>query len=149
MRNLILLSLLLSAIAVTHEAMAQTGPHQFYSLTPCRLVDTRNASSTNGGPVFNASTTRSFAVRGNCGVPAGARAVALNVTITNPTAGSWLTLWPSGQTRPNISTINFEASDASLANGAIVGLSTNAQDLSVYNDFGNVHVILDVTGYFQ
>ena len=33
--------------------------------------------------------------------------------------------------------------------GAIVGLSTSATDLSVFNASGNVHVILDVTGYFQ
>jgi hypothetical protein len=45
--------------------------------------------------------------------------------------------------------INFEPSDPALANGIIVGLSTAAQDLSVYNNFGSVHVIVDVTGYFQ
>jgi hypothetical protein len=45
--------------------------------------------------------------------------------------------------------INFEATDPALANGVIVGLSTSAQDLSVYNNFGAVHVIIDVTGYFQ
>ena len=51
--------------------------------------------------------------------------------------------------RPIVSMINFEPSDPALANGIIVGLSTNAQDLSVYNSSGAVHVIIDVTGYFQ
>jgi hypothetical protein len=55
----------------------------------------------------------------------------------------------SGATRPGVSTINFTQNDPALANGAIVGVSTNASDLSVYNSGGNVHVILDVTGYFQ
>jgi hypothetical protein len=149
MRKLILLALFVAATTIAHHAQAQNGPYQFYSVAPCRLVDTRNANSVNGGPIFNATTTRNFEVRGRCGVPMTAKAVALNVTVTAATQSSWLALWPSGQTRPNVSTINFEASDPALANGAIVGLSTNAQDLSVYNDYGNVHVLLDVTGYFQ
>jgi len=78
-----------------------------------------------------------------------ARAVSLNVTITGATQGSFLTLWPSGGARPLVSTINFDQTVPALANGAIVGLFTGTADLSVYNDFGNVHVILDVTGYFQ
>ena len=71
------------------------------------------------------------------------------MTITGVTQGSFLTVWPSGSARPVVSAINFSATDPALANGAIVGLSTNTNDLSVYNNFGNVHVILDVTGYFQ
>lgn len=149
MRNLILLSLLASAVVVAHNAAAQSGPLQYYSLTPCRVVDTRNPNSTNGGPVFGPSTTRNFAIRGFCGVPATAKAVALNVAIVSPSVGGWLTLWPSGQTRPVASTINFSSSDPALSNGAIVGISALAEDLSVYNSEGSVHVLLDVTGYFE
>lgn len=150
MRKLILLSILISAtIAMTQDVTAQNGPFQYYSVTPCRLVDTRNPNSTNGGPAFNSDSTRSFTVRGLCGIPLTARAVSLNVAVTGATQESFLTLWPSGQPRPNVSAINFTGSDPSLANGAIAALSTNSQDLSVYNNFGTVHVILDVTGYFQ
>ena len=149
MRRLIQLTLLASALLVAGNSFAQSGPFQYYPLSPCRLVDTRNANSTNGGPIFGTNTTRNFTVRGLCGVPTSAKAVSLNVTVTGATAPSWLAVWPSGQTRPNVSMINFESSDPALANGIIVGLSTAAQDLSVYNNFGNVHVIVDVTGYFQ
>lgn len=135
--------------AVATNARAQSGPYQYFSLTPCRLVDTRNPVSTNGGPIFNTNSQRDFVVRGNCGVPTTAKAVTLNVTITSASQSSFLTLWPSGITRPTVSTINFSSSDPSLANGATVGLSTNPADLSVYNNFGTVHVILDVTGYYQ
>ena len=131
------------------SAMAQSGPYQFYAIAPCRFVDTRYPNGTNGGPIFDTNQQRDFIVRGNCGVPTGAKAVSLNVTITGATQASFLTLWPSGGARPNVSTINFTSSDPALANGAIVGVSTNAADLSVYNNFGRVHVILDVTGYFQ
>ena len=131
------------------SAAAQTGPYQFFAVAPCRVVDTRNPTSTNGGPIFDTGTQRNFAIRGNCGVPSTAKAVSLNVTITAATQPSFLTLWPSGGTRPVVSTINFTQNDAALANGAIVGLSTSPTDLSVFNSQGNVHVILDVTGYFQ
>jgi len=136
---------LLSAVS----ASAQTGPFQFFAVPPCRIVDTRNPNATNGGPIMGQGGQRDFAVRGNCGVPTSAKAVSLNVTITGATTTSFLTLWPSGGARPVVSTINFTQNDPALANGAIVGLSTNANDLSVFNSGGNVHVILDVTGYFQ
>jgi hypothetical protein len=139
------LASLLGAVSAT----AQTGPFQFFAVPPCRIVDTRNPNSTNGGPIFTTNVQRDFTVRGLCGVPTSAKAVSLNVTVVSPTTVSFLTLWPSGGARPVVSTINFSQTDPALANGAIVGLSTAATDLSVYNNFGNVHVILDVTGYFQ
>ena len=125
------------------SAAAQTGPFQFYAIAPCRAVDTR------GGPAVGQGVTRDFAIRGTCGVPTSAKAVSLNVTVVSPTQGSFLTLWPSGGARPNVSTINFASTDVSLGNGAIVAVSTAANDLSVFNCCGDVHVILDVTGYFQ
>jgi hypothetical protein len=131
------------------SATAQTGPYQFFAVPPCRIVDTRNPNSTNGGPIMGTNSQRDFTVRGNCGIPSTAKAVSLNVTITGATQPSFLTIWPSGGARPVVSTINFSQNDPALANGAIVGVSTTATDLSVYNNFGNVHVILDVTGYFQ
>jgi hypothetical protein len=147
MRRLALSTVLAAVFAI--PALAQSGPFQYFPLSPCRAVDTRGATSTNGGPALNTNTTRNFTIRGLCGVPTTARAVSLNVTVTQATQSSWLAVWPSGQARPIVSMINFEPSDPALANGIIVGLSTNAQDLSVYNSSGAVHVIIDVTGYFQ
>jgi hypothetical protein len=136
-------------MAVAPPSFAQSGPYQYYSLTtPCRLIDTRNAVGTNGGPALSTGT-RDFQVRGNCGVPFGARAISVNVTIVNASASSWLTLWPSGATKPFVSTINFDPASGALANGAILGVSANANDLSIANAVGSVNVILDVTGYFM
>lgn len=146
-RNFVLTFLF--ALVPALSAFAQSGPFQYYPLSPCRVVDTRGATSTNGGPVMGSNSTRNFQVRGFCGVPSAAKAVSLNVTITQATQPSFLTVWPSGITRPVVSMINFEPVDPALANGIIVGVSTNTQDLSVYNNFGSVHVIIDVTGYFQ
>jgi hypothetical protein len=131
-------------------AYAQSGPYQYYPLTPCRVVDTRNANGVNGGPAFDAGGQRDFAVRGNCGVPVTARAITMNIVIVTPAYGGYLTAWASGVARPVASTLNFAATDSALANGAIIGVSTNAQDLSVYNGSnGTAHAVIDVTGYFQ
>jgi hypothetical protein len=135
-------------LGMAAEASAQTGPYQFYALTPCRVVDTRGATGVNGGPILG-TTRRDFQIRGFCGVPTTAKAVSINVTVTNASTFSWLTIWPAGQAPPPVSTINFDASVSALANGAIVGLSTATRDLSVTNANGTVHVIIDVTGYFQ
>jgi len=129
-------------------ASAQTGL-SFFAVAPCRVVDTRNPVSTNGGPIVGQGGQRNFAIHNNCGVPNTAAAVSLNVTVANATTASFLTIWPAGTTRPVVSTINFTQNDPSLANGAIVGLSAGSPDLSVFNSSGSVHVIIDITGFFQ
>lgn len=135
--------LMLSTAAASAQAL------QYYAINPCRVVDTRGATGTNGGPALQPAAQRDFQVRGTCGVPTTAKAVSVNVTVTGATASSHVTLWPSGTARPNVSTINFTPNDPAIANGAIVGLSTATRDLSVFNAAGSVHFILDVTGYFQ
>jgi hypothetical protein len=138
-------SLVLTAVAP--RASAQ---YSYYALNPCRVVDTRNANGVDGGPILGSGAQRSFTVRGVCGVPTTAKAVSLNLAITGMNAGGYITLWPSGQTQPVVSSINFAGTEPALANGAIVGLSTNAQDLSVFDGSNSaVHIIIDVTGYFQ
>lgn len=143
-RQLLLVALLLLSAM---PALAD-GPFRFYPITPCRLVDTRSGF---GGALVH-GTTRDFQVQGVCGVPVGAKAAALNVTVFQPSQNGHLRLFPQGTALPTISTINFQ-SGIVIANGAVVSLSTNANDLSVYTFLGNVggattHFILDVTGYF-
>jgi len=138
-------SLVLTAVAP--KASAQ---YSYYALNPCRVVDTRNANGVNGGPIMTSATQRSFAIRGVCGVPTSAKAVSFNLAVTSMTTGGFVTLWPSGQSQPTVSSINFTGTETALANGGIVGLSTNAQDLSVFDGSNSsIHIIIDVTGYFQ
>lgn len=140
-----LFSLVLTAVAPSAHAQ-----YSYYALNPCRVVDTRNANGVDGGPIMGANSTRSFTIRGVCGVPTTAKAVSLNLAITGMTAGGYVTLWPSGLSEPVVSSINFSGTEPALANGAIVGLSTNAQDLSVFAaSSASLHIIIDVTGYFQ
>jgi Collagen triple helix repeat (20 copies) len=128
----------------------------FVAITPCRAVDTRQADATDGGPALTANATRTFQIQGVCGVPEGALAASLNVTVVNPdvtTAGGFVTLFPSGSSAPIASTLNFTNTDTPLANAALVDLSSNADDLAVFfNAYnlgtGTVDLVLDVTGYF-
>jgi hypothetical protein len=130
------------------------GPYQFYSLTPCRIVDTRISGETVGayGPILQSGVERTFPVQGNCGVPTGAKAVTVNVTAVAPTNQGRLTTYPSGIATPGVSTINFPPGTTAIANGAIVPVSTQARDFAVMPfvvNNGQVHLVLDVTGYFQ
>jgi hypothetical protein len=158
-RHLFIVTLVLGAIGSLVALPARAdGPFSFHSLTPCRIVDTRNPPNTTGGgqgtggPALSTAASRDFPIQGQCGVPVGAKAAVLNVTVTTPTQDGHLTLWPSGTTMPLVSTLNYDAGDLAIANGAIVPLSTNANDLSVKPGMaapGTVNLIIDVTGYFE
>ena len=150
----ILLGVALLVIALPGRA---AGPFQFHSLTPCRIVDTRLPGQVVGeyGPILTSDIERKFPVQGNCGVPVGAEAATLNVTAVAPTNQGRFTLYPSGIATPLVSTINFPPGTTALANGAIVPLadqSVEPNDLAVTPKVvgpGQVHLVLDVTGYFQ
>src|SRR5205085_2159967 len=111
MKNSIAIALFaLLTTVLASDLRAQSGPYQYNSVPPCRVVDTRGATSTNGGPALLGNTQRDFQIRGNCGVPSTAKAVTITVTVVSPTLPSWLAVWPSGQTRPGVSLINFDPS---------------------------------------
>ena len=114
----------------------------FNTLAPARLLDTRTA----GGPV-DQGQTRNLQVSGRGGVPAaGVSAVALNVTVTDPTTSSYLSVFPAGAPRPATSTLNFVAGQQ-LANRVIVPVGAGGQ-VSLYNAMGRVNVVVDVSGWF-
>ena len=142
-----------AAAILTASAASAVGPLQFYSVTPCRIVDTRNPSNAQGtgGPALAAGTVRNFPVRGYCGIPSTALAAAFNVTIVSPTASGHLTMFPAGGALPNISTLNYVVGEPALANGAIVPLGSDPTwHVSAFAGIpsGTVHLVLDVTGYF-
>jgi hypothetical protein len=144
-----------AAILAVSTASA-AGPFQFYSVTPCRIVDTRNPSNGQGtgGPALAAGAVRNFPVVGFCGVPSDAKAAALNVTVVSPTLEGFIKIWPYNTPLPAVSTINFAAGEPAIANGAIVPLTVDPtfQISVVYGTAvpgGNTNLILDVTGYFK
>lgn len=86
-------------------------------------------------------------VTGRGGVPSsGVGAVALNVTVTNPTAPSYLTVWPTGAPRPNASNLNYSPGQT-VPNMVIAKVGTGGR-ISLYNYAGTTDVIVDVLGWF-
>ena len=125
------------------------GPTSLYTLTPCRAFDTRSPAGELGGPALAAQAERAFALAGRCGIPASARALSLNVTVTLATATGNVVLFPGGSFPPSTSTLNY-AAGTTRANNAIVGLGAGASIRVRANQAsGSVHVVLDVDGYFE
>ncbi len=124
-------------------------PLDFHTVQPCRLVDTRLAVSRSGGPALAAGAIRNFRVTGACDIPPTARALSLNVTVTQPAAAGHLRLYPAGSAVPLIATINYSAAQT-RSNNAIVRVG-DAEQVAVLcgQATGNVHLIVDVNGYFE
>jgi hypothetical protein len=146
----------IDSVTLSNVGLASTcsgtppSPFTFYTLTPCRVVDTRNPIGPRGGPALQPFTQRIFVLTGACGVPVAAKAVSVNVTITNPAAGGFLRLFAADQPLPGISTLNFTPA-VTRANNAIVSLALDGSGgIKVQNaSGGTVNFILDVNGYFQ
>ena len=121
---------------------------RFYTLTPCRVVDTRGPTGTYGGPALLAGSNRTFVFNGQCSVPPTAVSVALNVVAVSPTAAGFLTLWPGGVPRPLASTINYKIGSI-RANNAIISEGA-LKDIAVYcgQVAGTTDLVIDVYGYF-
>jgi hypothetical protein len=121
----------------------------FYSLSPCRVLDTRRTPGALGGPALAGREDRVVAVLATCGIPLTARSVSVNITVTGPTAAGDLRIHPGGTPLPPASAINYRAGQT-RANNAVLPLSRFGE-LAVYTSqaSGTVHVIIDVNGYFQ
>ena len=121
---------------------------QFVPVTPCRVVDTRNKNGPFGGPAITGGTYRDFAIpQGACSIPTTATGYSLNVTVVPPQGGSlgYLTIWPTGETQPLVSTLN--SLDGRIkANAAIVPAGAGGS-VRVYAS-NTTQVVLDINGYF-
>jgi hypothetical protein len=124
-------------------------PDGFFTVTPCRVIDTRNPDGRLFGPALAAGADRTFPVVGSCGIPKSARAVSVNIAIAGATATGNLRLRAGGTAVPGVASINYAAGQT-RSNNAIVPLSaTGAIAAFVAQASGTVHLILDVNGYFQ
>lgn len=130
-------------------AGASSDALQLVTVTPCRVVDTRNPNGMFGGPPIQGGTSRSFPIpqQTACGIPASAGAYSFNVTLVPIQNGpvGYLTVWPTGLDQPLISTMN--SLDGRIkANAAIVPGGYQGA-VSVYAA-NTTNVIIDIDGYF-
>lgn len=125
---------------------APSSPTEFVSMSPIRMVDTRDGTGGRLG-ALGASDTWSFTVSGKFGVPADAVAVAINLTATAADEPTYVTAWPGGQVRPATSTLNL-GPGGTVPNLAVVRLGS-VGDVSFFNYGGTVHLLADIVGYFR
>ncbi|MFD4240211.1 hypothetical protein ACFWP3_01095 [Streptomyces sp. NPDC058525] len=119
----------------------------YTSLTPVRFADTREGLGTPKGQVPGYGTF-GLDIADRRGVPKGATAVALNVTVTNPKDAGHLTAFPSGQAAPSTSSVNYRAGQT-VANSVIVPIGSDGR-ISIRNGgWAPTDVVVDVVGYYS
>ncbi len=118
----------------------------FYPVTPCRVADTRVATTPFGAPTMAAGSTRAFAIpSSSCSIPSTAQAYSLNFTAVPAGTLAYLTAWPTGFPQPLVSTLNsFDG--RVVANAAIVPAGANGA-VSVFVSH-TTDVVIDINGYF-
>lgn len=145
-------ALVLAGSALTTSAGAPTAS-SFVPMAPCRLFDTRTGTDNIGpraapiGP-GETYTTPAWGTNGDCTIPNGATGLSLNVAIVNPTAPSFLTVFPGQTTKPLAASLNWVAGQAPTPNGVTASLGADGS-LSFYNLAGTVDLAVDVVGYYE
>jgi hypothetical protein len=114
-----------------------------------RIFDSRNGIGTSASRL-GPSETRTVAVAGVSGIPTNATAVYVNITSVGGNGWGWLSVWPTGSPRPDVSNVNWPGG-IDVPNMAIVALGSNGT-LQLYNDASvsgssTTHVLIDVMGY--
>ena len=136
------LSIVDGALRIQSETASMfAGPGGLITANPVRALDTRET----GRCVGSEGQTIQLSARNS--VPASTAAVALNVTVTNPTAPGHLTIWPAGQPRPTASNLNFVAGQT-IANMVTATLG-RAGSINVSSSQGCPDVIIDIAGRYR
>lgn len=140
------------------NAFAQLGSASsdlvFTPITPCRIVDTRNAGgmiSSKGTRVFNAWAASYAAQGGNpagCGLPqtSDIAALTVNLVVIAPVAEGWIAAWPNNTPMPVVSNLNYKTGDV-LANSAVLKVWPSNGSWNLYTT-ATTHFVADVTGYY-
>lgn len=131
------------------DAGGVTAGSTFKPVDPVRLLDTRNGTGTGGVQTkVPAGGSIELKVTDVGGVPAtGATAVVLNMTTTQATGPeSFLTVYPSGDSQPNVSNLNFNAGSPTT-NAVVVRIGTGGK-VVIYNNLGSTDVVADLNGWF-
>lgn len=134
--------LLALVLGLAHTPSASASDQPGYVPTAAlRVMDTR---TDEGGPTFGAEESRRLSLMSM--VPRGAIAVELNITALDATDTTHLTVWPAGRVRPYTSNLIVGEGDV-RSNTAIVELG-RFYSVDMYNESGDVDVIVDVIGWF-
>jgi hypothetical protein len=129
--------------------IVQRGRLGFFTMTPCRLLDTRPSQGKTGPfgpPAMGAYSGRTFPFLGaGCGLPSSAEAYSLNFTVVPNGPLDFLSAWPAASPYPGVSTLNSPGGNI-IANAAIVPGGANGAITVTTGE--STDLILDVNGYF-
>ncbi len=121
----------------------------FFSVLPCRVLDTRNTAGPLGAPSLVAGADRLFTVAGQCGVPSTAVAISANVAVTASTGAGYVTVTQGDLPAPVTSTVNY-ATGQTRANTAMISLGAAGEIRARCGQTsGKADLVLDVNGYYQ
>lgn len=132
-------------VAAKTRAATSTNGYAYTGINPCRVEDTRT-----DGKTLSAGTSINVTVAGGSvcsAVPASATAVVLTTTVTDTTASSYVTVFPTGATQPTASNQNWPGAGSTIAAQVTTGVGTGGQ-VTVFNFAGSADVVLDIAGYF-
>jgi hypothetical protein len=149
--------------AAAAAALAVSGPLAFHTISPQRYLDTRFDGAGPFPPqgrnneffIFDFGDPNYFAGGVVNEVPANAKAIACNLTVTGGTSAGNLRAFPgNSDVIPLVSNVNWTARQT-VANYAIVASATPSEGafqatVGLHNAStqGSVHVIVDISGYF-
>lgn len=134
--------------AVTANAAAVGAVGTYVAVDPVRLVDTRSGLGGRVGKLGQGGSMVFDPAAGGNTPPAGqVAAVLLNVTGTEPTNSTFLTLYPTGTTRPGTSSVNLVAGQT-RPNQVVVPVGPDGK-VQLFNNAGSTHAVVDLQGFYS
>ncbi len=130
--------------AATYTATFAGVAASYYTVPPCRVVDTRV-----GGSPLMAGATRSIVLTGTCGVPTDAVSVSANVAIVSPPSTGFLAVYPTGQPYGGTSTLSFRPLLTRASNATVLLGDGGSAEFFLSAASGNADLVVDVSGYFR
>jgi Cysteine-rich secretory protein family len=138
--GVVLFAATLAVSGVVNSPQSQAAGSGYTALSGFRVSDSRSTSP------FSTGETRTISIAGSGSVPVSATAVVLNVTAVSKAAGGYLTVWPTGQPKPETSNVNFGPNDI-VPNAVVVQLGSGS--INIFSETGPTDVFVDVGGYFE
>jgi len=139
------IGLLASIAAVSSAGTIPAGPDSgsFVSIAPERIIDTRDGTGAPAAPIAPGDTlTFDFG-----GADSGIAAVVMNVTVTQPTAAGYITVYPGGTTRPLASNLNFGPGQT-VPNLVVAPIGADGTVAFYNGSAGTIHLVVDTSGYY-
>jgi len=136
------------SLAASPAEAASVSGASFYTVSPCRLIDTRGAIGAYGAPSLAANVTRTFVFDGQCGIASAASAISFSVTVAGASTAGVLQLAPSGASSTGTAALSYQANGARASNAIIATGPGGDIAATCIQASGACNLVVDVNGYF-